>query len=630
MSVGPFLRRELATSVRSSRAFADRRGSLLLVAGLVLGCLVVWDWQGWDRASVAGGQWVGLAMFLLVIFAMGAMGVGMVVPNVASAIASERDHKTLDALLASRFSSAEIVLGAIASGLFRYANAMLTMLPVAVLVVFLGGVPPVWVVLAALGLGSMAILLASVAVVASVHAKSGARAMNLAALPFLLWVMLPTFFILFRPLIWPGAPSWLVSIVLPMIDGSPLGLVINLGGLIPRPGGPLAAVERMVAWQLSLSLALLTWAIVRLRPASRGLYDLEGEATRIKKLRAAMRRPPRRPPCYDDPVLWYEIHSTVGLTAFWRRIGQTITLLMLGCMAWVIWGFASPAFSELLERGYRTSPEAFRLPDVEPLARFLIGKIYSSLAMSATPGQARLEFNVILREFSAIFVMASTFMAFQSAFESVKKEQKRDTWLGLIATPLSGWEILRGKTLGSLWKTMGGNSTLLALWTLGLLTGAVHPLGFLAGVLFMVASTAFFAAYGFSMALATSNPEFPPKLSAFSIIQLPILLVVGAILTIAPMLLAWASLFSFEDVHAVVHASPYPQFHGRSLEKILGARSVAALWLLGTVGFAVGAVWQTRANVREFDKSIGRPVRPELPVAAQDPAEAAPPVVSRV
>src|SRR6185437_2564097 len=104
-------------------------------------------------------------------------------------------------------------------------------------------------------------------------------------------------------------------------------------------------------------------------PASRGLYDVEGQATRIKMIRAAMRRPPRRPPCFDDPVLWYEIHSTVGQTVFWRLIGRIIALLMLGCLALVTWWFAKPAFDELAERGYRSSPEAFRMPELEPFAR---------------------------------------------------------------------------------------------------------------------------------------------------------------------------------------------------------------------------------------------------------------------
>ena len=563
-----------------------------------------------------------LAVFGLIVAGMLSLAFALIVPQVAQVIASERDRKTLDALLASRFSSAEIVLGAIGTGLFRFAHAVLAGLPVVALVVFLGGVPTGLVILAASGLASTAFLMAAFGVVASVGSRTAVKAVNLATSILVLWGAVPTLFVMLRPIIWPGAPTWLTSAVLALVDGSPMGLVINLGGIIPRPGGPIEAVARMVAWELLGGLAMVVWAIVRLRPASRGLYDVEGEATRIKKLRAAMRRPPRRPPCYDDPVLWYEIHSTLGQSAFWRGIGRAFSLVMLAGLAWLTWWFAKPAFDELLERGYRASREAFKMPEMEPFARLLVGKMFPNLAFGAATGQARLEFNVVLREFTGIFVLGSTFMAFQCAFESVKKEQKRDTWLGLIATPLTAWEILRGKMLGSLWKTLGTISTLIALWTIGLMTGAVHPLGFLAGVVFLVVSAAFFAAQGLSMALASSNPEKPPKFSALTIFQLPLIVAAGIVLTAGPMLLGWVSLFSYEDVHAMIHGGPFPQFHERSLKNVLGARSVVVLWLIATAALAVGAVWQTRANVRGFDKAIGRPTRPEPPIAARNPAEA--------
>ena len=64
----------------------------------------------------------------------------------------------------------------------------------------------------------------------------------------------------------------------------------------------------------------------------------------------------------------------------------------------------------------------------------------------------------------------------------MKRERERGTWLGLIATPLSGWEILRAKMLGPVLSRLGGALTPIALWTVGLMAGAVHPLGFLAAV----------------------------------------------------------------------------------------------------------------------------------------------------
>jgi hypothetical protein len=122
--------------------------------------------------------------------------------------------------------------------------------------------------------------------------------------------------------------------------------------------------------------------------------------------------------------------------------------------------------------------------------------------------------------------------------------------------------------------------------------------------------------------LASSNPETPPKISALTFVQLPLVLAVGTLMTVCPMLLGWVSLFSYEDVQAVIQAGPFPQFQERALQNILGARSVVVLWLIATAAFAVGAVWQTLANVRVFDKAINRPTRPEPPADAPNPAGA--------
>ena len=101
-----------------------------------------------------------------------------------------------------------------------------------------------------------------------------------------------------------------------------------------------------------------------------------------------------------------------------------IAVLALGT-SW----FALPAFSELAERGYGAAREGFTTPDVNPFARVLIGKLLFP-AGSAAPGQARLEFNAALRQFSAIFVMLYVVMVCGTAAMGVTVERDRDTWHG--------------------------------------------------------------------------------------------------------------------------------------------------------------------------------------------------------
>ena len=59
MFPGPFLKREMVTSVRCARVIRDRLIALLLVAGGV----VVWHEWGWDRTSVREAAWFAFVAF---------------------------------------------------------------------------------------------------------------------------------------------------------------------------------------------------------------------------------------------------------------------------------------------------------------------------------------------------------------------------------------------------------------------------------------------------------------------------------------------------------------------------------------------------------------------------------------
>ena len=58
-------------------------------------------------------------------------------------------------------------------------------------------------------------------------------------------------------------------------------------------------------------------------------------------------------------------------------------------------------------------------------------------------------------------------------------EREEDTWVSLTSTPLTGWEIVRGKAVGIVWSQRGFLAVPVGLWTFGLVTGSVHPVGFL-------------------------------------------------------------------------------------------------------------------------------------------------------
>ena len=606
MTIGPFLRRELATSVRGGRAFADRRMGAIL-AGLILsGLLWLWDYQGWDRASVAGSSRFGLAAAGAMVGGLVLLALGVVVHHSALAIAAERDRKTLDALLASRFSSLEIVLGAMASGLIRFGNALAATVPVFVLVAMLFGVPPGLLALAALGLGSMTALIAGLAVASSVGARTASRAMTWASGLFGLWLAIPPVYLLLRPLAWPWTPAWTTRVAFGLIETSPVVLMMRLVGLMPRLSGPAEAVARMAACQLAATLALVAWSTLRLRPASRALYDVEGERGRIRRLKAALRRPPRRPACSDSPVYWLETHAGRRTGLLRRVIDRACGLAFLGALGVEAWSFAAPAFAELLQRGYGPSPEAFILPELHPFVRQLIGWKVPNLATGPAPGQARLEFNIVLRMASAAATLGFVASAFATSFEAMRRERRAETWLGLLATPLSACEILRGKANGALWNTRALVLTLAALWSLGLACGAVHPLGYLASIALLAASGPFFANLGLAFALMECDREVRGR-SSFSPAALPALMAESFLLTAGPLALGWAAPLTYEDVAAATWGGPFPQLIG-PLAGFVDARLVLLGWLVGTATLAFGAFRLGRFNERWFDEAVGRPV----------------------
>ena len=209
MQLGLFLRRALITLVRSGKVFPDRVVAVILVAATVAGCVLFWDRFGWDRISIAGAVWFGHSTFgmLVLIVALLAMAIaGQAEPS----IASERERKSLDSMLASRLSSAEFVLGMMVTGLVRSAHWLAATLPVVILVAIAGGVHPLLLLLSAAGVGTSMLAGAALSVAISVYAPNRSRARSAGIGALLAWVDLPLLFEFLQPRVWRGAPRWLV------------------------------------------------------------------------------------------------------------------------------------------------------------------------------------------------------------------------------------------------------------------------------------------------------------------------------------------------------------------------------------------------------------------------------------
>src|SRR5262245_1893354 len=223
MNLWPFLIREFRVSSRRRDTFFGRTTSAGVVL-LVVACVdLVWSYFGWDRHSVGGMARFTFQLFAAII-AMQALGaLAAINPMVSPRIAGERERKTLDALLASRLSSAEIVLGTTAEGMLPYLSGLAVVFPMVLVMIPLGGVDPRLVVLALGGLLSTAFFMAALAAASSAGARDRRVAMCWTAFLSMVWFVPPILVVTILPRLWRSSPSWVAPLALLAVESNPIG-----------------------------------------------------------------------------------------------------------------------------------------------------------------------------------------------------------------------------------------------------------------------------------------------------------------------------------------------------------------------------------------------------------------------
>jgi hypothetical protein len=224
------------------------------------------------------------------------------------------------------------------------------------------------------------------------------------------------------------------------------------------------------------------------------------------------------------------------------------------------------------------------------------------------------------------------------AAEGVTAERARETWDGLIVTPLDGKTILSAKMIGAAWNARWGLILLGALWSVGLLAGALHPLGFAVALILLGFATWFMVALGTFMSLVSRDAA-----QASNRTLIPVLLLSGSFLVgylptrNATILMGVASvplvnglsLMSYRDIGAIVSGEGTLQVLadiGPSTGE--GPLQVLATCALGTAGTALAAVGFTWSTFRRFDRAVGRPKRTPVMPAHPSPVSIYAPISS--
>jgi ABC-type Na+ efflux pump permease subunit len=609
MSIGAVFRRELLAIARRGGEPWYRCAFAAILLAVVLGVFAA----SFDRADglpirlMAGvaGRAFAIALALHAIALFDVIGKG------ARCIAEENDRRTLDFLLSTWLSNVEIVVGKLGACLAAFLAMVASGLPIVLLFHRLGGVDIRVVVLSYAAIASMGFFLSSLSIWVSATAPSARVASSRTVLCILGWCCGPFVVAFVLPRLGLRLPGWVSTVNAWLLTSGPLSILLAGSGL-GASASLVHLVARMCGLQLALGLACVTGAILQLRSAHRARAGGESGDT-VGQLGILARRRRSRPAVGDDPIFWRERYT--GRPAGFAWVLNLLNGLAFAVMiAYPTAFYARPALRDLLRHGYSAGPTDSGRPEFNILVRFFVPS-----GDNAPAGEARMDFNLFLRFVTVSLTYFLAIFVAGSAANTIANERVKETWDSLLATPLSAVEILRSALLASLWKARIVLGIVIVLWTLGLATGAIHPLGFVLCLMILAAMTWFFITWGLSRAVRAGNPARAVNAGLGTTILvstsfgLPFLVpakISSVLLGVAsaPFLVSLAQL-SYREVRDATLQSASPYLHWIGLGTGEGTSRVLLTILIGILAPALGGCFCWRHSLAHFDRLVGRPWR---------------------
>ncbi len=491
LSLGPVMRYELITTSRRRRYYFLR-----VIYGLLLLTQLTMLFQLWELNHPAGGTLTQIQEFAesAFIYFAGVQGLCLLllVPAlVAGVIADEYQRKTLHYLLASRLSSAEIVLGKLGARLVHVVAFVALGLPVVALLMLYGGLNPVNIFYVYMGTATVVLFVSGFSILTSTLARRPRDAILATYGLGVVWLLashwleglelegplgwvppLVDFLILSNPIkVWVNATyqnnPWFYTARLPFLQvrigfewhfaimaviqtlSGLLFLGVAVAGLRPLRGSSWPGAQPQTGW------------FTRLTGRYRRFVDARAMAAVTRNELLARR--PDRPSCGDDPMLWKERFTRMGGGLKWlgSRPVALFFIVLLGCY---LFDVAAPAVAGFSRQWWQ--------------------------------GHTWLEINSALRTSSAILAALVMLPISAAGAASITSEREQDTWTSLATTLLTPVEVIRGKMLGSIWSARWLGIGLVALLGSGTLLGAFHPLGLIAALAILVTSSWLTAAIG--------------------------------------------------------------------------------------------------------------------------------------
>jgi hypothetical protein len=344
----------------------------------------------------------------------------------------------------------------------------------------------------------------------------------------------------------------------------------------------------MVGMQVGAGALFILIAAWWLRPIFRRQEESRPRLTWFGS-RARAPRWLKRPECGPDAMIWKERHFArtdifTKLVILPATIILTVTVILGGRFDETV----RESFVDVWSKGYGVSTR-------------------DTIALNST-----------LRYITPLYLTLWLLAVAGAAASSMTFEREQDTWDSVVSTPLSGWEILRGKSVGVLWGLRGFGALLSLFWIVGVAAGGIHPLGLLLALLVVAILTWFVIALGTRASLIGKKTSR----ALTSTIAILLLLNVGYLVVLYPIALAERDPEFF--THSILGCTPviasysllsYPQV-GQLSAAITGpsrpngfdfrAVGYSALVLLGYVLASGILTWRL---VDRFDRVVDRPRR---------------------
>jgi ABC-type transport system involved in multi-copper enzyme maturation permease subunit len=484
--------------------------------------------------------------FVFAVFVLQSAAVFVLTPAyLAGAIAEEKERRTLELLFTTHLLDREIVLGKLCSRLTHLAGVLLTGLPVLSLVQLWGGVDFATV------LGAFAVTALNLLSVGSLSILCSVLCRTVMAALLIVYAAL----VCLSPVVYLGSPVGFVSLLNEEVSRRstpvPAAVAMGRGGVLwpaVTPAPPPPPSTGAVAAALVAGYALIhgaaaavcaALAVASLRagqlpegprpdptpaPAPAPQPVGPGRGVRVERLpgwgpvttdlppapvkrypapyldppAAAAYVPWRRPPVGDNALLWRELHRGAAhpLTDDADKAMAGLWPLMLGVVlgAFLAWAF----------RPGGPGPEGL----TEPTSAAGVNAVLTHLV---TP---------LLRVTGLLLALAWCAATAFRAATSLSREREQGTLDGLLTLPVSRRALLGAKWLGSVLRYRLAGYALAGVLTVGLLSGALHPLSAAALAAGYLAFVAFVASLGVWLSLACRNTLWAQVTTALMLLVL--------------------------------------------------------------------------------------------------------------